>query len=177
MVSLEKVNEIISSFFCPKDPDIEDFLKNKNKAIQLEKLSLSRTYLLFDEEQLKVKNFVLLGYFTLALNIFHFDDLPLSKSQIKKFMGFAQFKEKKEVAVYLIGQLAKNQKYADLFDGKIFLEYAFSEIRNSKKSVDGRLILVESKNLPNLIEFYHKNDFTLIREDTDQLLQFIRVIG
>ncbi len=171
------MNEILSSFSCPKDLDIEDFLKNKNKAIQLEKLSLSRTYLIFDEEQLNQEKFLLLGFFTLALNIFHFDDLPLSKNQIKKFTGFSQFKEKKELAVYLIGQLAKNQKYAYLFDGKFLIDSALSEIIKSQEIVGGRLILVESKNLPQLINYYTENDFTLIRQDTDALLQFVRIIG
>jgi hypothetical protein len=167
------------TFLCQKIKlkSLLDFLKNKNKAIQLEKLSLSCTYLMFDDEKLKAGENILLGFFTLALNIFHFDDLPLSKSQIKKFTGFSQFREKKEVAVYLIGQLAKNQKYADLFDGKVLLEYAFSKIKKYQKLVAGRLILVESKNLTQMINFYAENDFTLIREDTDNLLQFVRVIG
>jgi hypothetical protein len=171
------VNEVLSSFFCSKDQDIEDFLKNKARAIQLEKLDLSRTYLLFDEEQLEVKKFVLLGYFSLALNIFHFSNLALSKSQVKKFTGFPPQIEKKEIAVYLIGQLAKNDTYSDLYDGKVLLEYAFSEIRNSKKIIGGRCVMVESKNFPQLIEFYTENNFNQVRQDTDQLLQFIRVIG
>jgi hypothetical protein len=119
----------------------------------------------------------LLGYFTLALNIFHFDDLALSKSQIKKFTGFAQFREKKEIAVYLIGQLAKNQEYTDLLNGKDLIDSALAEIRKSQEIVGGRCVLVESKIFPQLVKFYTGNSFNLIREDTDKLLQFIRVIG
>jgi hypothetical protein len=43
---------------------------------------------LFDDEKLKAGKYTLLGYFTIALNIFHFSDLALSKNQVKKFTGF-----------------------------------------------------------------------------------------
>ncbi len=127
---------------------------------------MSRTYLVFGVDTGEDK---LLGYFTLALNIFHFDDLALSKSKIKKFTGFYPHKEKKEIAVYLIGQLAKNQEYTDLF--------GLAEIRKSQEVVGGRCVLVESKNLPQLVNFYTENDFNLVRQDTDTLLQFVRIIG
>jgi len=43
MASEEKVSEVISVFRCEKDPDIENFIKNK--AIVYEQKAKSRTYL------------------------------------------------------------------------------------------------------------------------------------
>jgi len=53
MTSKEKVKEVISTFYCSKDYDIESFLKNENKAILYERKSKSRTYLIFDEDGLE----------------------------------------------------------------------------------------------------------------------------
>ena len=39
---------ILSSFSCKRDQDIEDFLKNK--AVEFERLSKARTYLVCDEK-------------------------------------------------------------------------------------------------------------------------------
>ena len=43
----ERVNRLLSSFSCAKDPDIEHFLHSR--AVEFERLSKSRTYLIFDE--------------------------------------------------------------------------------------------------------------------------------
>ncbi|SFR10536.1 hypothetical protein [Desulfoscipio geothermicus] len=48
MASEEKVSEVISVFKCKKDPDIENFIKDK--AIIYERKAKSRTHLIFDEE-------------------------------------------------------------------------------------------------------------------------------
>lgn len=48
-----KLSELLSSFSCEKDEDIEYFLHNR--AIEFEKLSKARTYLVLDQEQLKNK--------------------------------------------------------------------------------------------------------------------------
>ena len=48
-----EVLKLLSSFSCKKDKDIEFFLHNR--AIEFEKLSKARTYLVFDQEQLEHK--------------------------------------------------------------------------------------------------------------------------
>ena len=47
----ERVKRLLSSFSCVKDPDIEHFLRSR--AVEFERLSKSRTYLIFDEDELK----------------------------------------------------------------------------------------------------------------------------
>jgi hypothetical protein len=140
-------------------------------------VSKSRTYLFFD---VTAESDILIGYFTLALQVFSIGDLNLSNSKIKEFDGISAKKYGEKITdlpVYLIGQLAKNHEYADIYNGRDLLESALSEILKSQEFVGGRLVLVESKNEEKLTKFYSNNGFTLIQQDTDKLLQFIRVIG
>lgn len=67
MTSEETIKEVISTFYCSKDPDIESFLKSENKAILFERKSKSRTYMIFDEDGLEGGTFILLAYFTIAM--------------------------------------------------------------------------------------------------------------
>lgn len=46
----ELLSQILSSFCCEQDEDIENFLRNR--AVEFEKLSKARTYLICDESQM-----------------------------------------------------------------------------------------------------------------------------
>jgi hypothetical protein len=145
--------------------------------VRYDKVLKSRTYLLFGTDL--GKN-IFIGYFTLALQVFKIGDLNLSNSKIKEFDGISAKKYGEKITdlpVYLIGQLAKNDKYADLYNGKDLIDSALAEIRKAQEVVGGRSILVESKNEEKLTSFYVNNGFTLIQQDSDKLLQFIRIIG
>ena len=61
------LNSILSSFSCDKDKDIEFFLRNK--AVDFEKVSKSRTYLFCDYQEFSENPIVVLGYFTLSLKV------------------------------------------------------------------------------------------------------------
>ena len=54
---------------CKEDEDIESFLHNR--AIEFEKISKARTYLIVDADKLMAENseFVICGYVSLALKI------------------------------------------------------------------------------------------------------------
>ena len=45
------IQKILSSFICKQDEDIENFLHNR--ALEFEKLSKARTYLVYDSDQLE----------------------------------------------------------------------------------------------------------------------------
>ena len=51
------LRQILSSFSCNKDEDIENFLHSR--AVEFESLSKARTYLICDENQLMETNFLL----------------------------------------------------------------------------------------------------------------------
>lgn len=64
------LKQFLSSFSCIEDEDIESFLNNR--AIEFERLSKSRTYLICDEEQLANNGLdciTIYGYISVALKI------------------------------------------------------------------------------------------------------------
>jgi hypothetical protein len=119
MTSEETVKEVISTFYCSKDHDIESFLKNANKAILYERKSKSRTYFIFDEDGLENGSFVLLAYFTIAIQTLKIPN-GTAASQIRKLDGLYAKKGSEtltEIPSYIIGQLGKNDKYTDKIAG------------------------------------------------------------
>lgn len=58
----------LSSFLCSLDPDVQGFLHTR--AIEFEKLSKSRTYLVLNQDELKdakITDLTIYGYITIAL--------------------------------------------------------------------------------------------------------------
>ncbi len=80
---------LLSSFSCTQDKDIELFLHNR--AIEFEKLSKSRTYLVFNEEELITRNITeqsVYGYISLALKVLSVPD-SVSNHMRKGLDGFS----------------------------------------------------------------------------------------
>ena len=106
---IQRLKELLSSFSCDKDKDIELFLHNR--AIMFERLNKSRTYLLCDNDILREEErFVVLGYFSIALKVL---DLPenISNRSRKNLDGISAKLHGdviKSIPCYLIGQLAKS---------------------------------------------------------------------
>ena len=59
------MREVLSLFFCPKNSDVETFLRDK--AITFEKASRARTYLILDEEALTDGKINIIAYFTVSM--------------------------------------------------------------------------------------------------------------
>lgn len=179
MTSEETVKEVISNFYCLRDNDVENFLKSENKAILYEKKSKSRTYFIFDEDGLKNGSFALLAYFTIAIQTLKVPN-GTAASQIRKLDGLYAKKGSEaitEIPAFLIGQLGKNDKYADKITGYELLEYAFSVIGKAQEIVGGRVAFIECQDKPKLISFYTQNGFTHFRKDPDDgLVQMIRLL-
>lgn len=179
MTSEETVKEVISTFYCSKDHDIESFLKNENKAILYERKSKSRTYLIFDEDGLENGNFILLAYFTVAIQTLKIPNGTVA-SQIRKLDGLYAKKGSEaltEIPSYLIGQLSKNDEYTDKIAGDELLEYALSVISKAQGIVGGRVAFIECQDRPQLINFYTRNGFKHFRKDPDDgLVQMVRLL-
>ena len=77
----DTVFEALKDSFSSKNADVEHFLKNS--AVQSMKLHQSSTYLVMS------KDFVLLGYFTLALKVVRIDANLLSKTEAGKLKRFS----------------------------------------------------------------------------------------
>ena len=105
----EKVGEpelmrMISDFSCPKNPDVEQFLKKS--CVEFTKKNQSVTYLVHDME-----DGVLVAYFTIALKPLTVRDETVSNTVKKKIKRISEFDEQTKsytMSAFLIAQLGKN---------------------------------------------------------------------
>ena len=103
---------ILSSFVCEKDEDIQQFLHSK--AVEFEKLSKSRTYLICDQEQLEntednSESLKIYGYISLALKVLSIPN-EISNRMRKELDGFSSKIHGERISdfpCYLIGQLSR----------------------------------------------------------------------
>lgn len=164
---LSFINEVIETFVCDINKDIEDFLKTK--ALYLEKNNFSRTYLVFNNE---MKPWGLVGYYTIALKNIDLD-IDISNSFRKMISGYTS---KKEAIIYLIGQIGKNTAISSNYqiDGRELMSNAFATIYNAFLLVGGRTMLVECENQEKLKDFYVSFGFRYLCENPDnRLLQYV----
>jgi len=153
--SEEEVSKVLSSFSCKRDEDVESFLRDK--AIIQEKKHISRTYLIFDIEDMQKE---LVAYFTLAISSMEDKDLVCSGNLRKKMNinnGSAQS--------YLIGQIGKLDG-AQKGLGRFAIEKAIDRIVSANAKVGCRVVRVDCR--PPLVNYYKDNGFTLVRQNADR---------
>ncbi|MDD2402389.1 MAG: hypothetical protein PHI90_10375 [Clostridia bacterium] len=170
-----KAQKLISIFVCKRDPDIENFLKEK--AIIFEKLGKSRTFLIFDEEDEKFK---VVAYFTLALQILKIPE-EFSNRKIKIFDGFnAKINGKRitEFPTILIGQFGKNELFKDCITGDKVMRYCLGVMLEGQIRLGGRIVMLECKDIPYLLDFYERYGFLKIEKDYEvgELIQLVKVL-
>lgn len=135
-----------------------------------------RNYFILDEEKFSNGEFGILAYFALSTKVLYLPE-ELSKSQRKKIDGL--YNGVSEVSTFLIGQIGKNDKNKDKVSGAEILQYACDYIEEASEIIAGRVILVELKDNPKLINFYRENNFKLLKNSTEneeKLLQMIKII-
>lgn len=153
-----------------------------NRAIKFEILSKSRTYLVCDQDILRVERRIhILGFFTVALKVL---DLPKQLSNRKRleldgFSAKIRGEVIKAVPCYLIGQLAKNSAAENVVSGAMLMEKAISVIKSVAEDVGGRYVLIECRDDPHLRKFYTDNgfeEFDTIPDDDVPMVQMLRPI-
>ena len=154
-VNRKLLEPLLSSFSCSNDEDIQNFLRNR--AIDFELLSKSRTYLIIDEQQFQnsnsaVDNLIIYGYISLAIKVFTVPETT-SNRQRQQLDGFSAKEHGKQISnfpCYLIGQLARNSNVPkEIINGAELLNFAYDIIAISVDAVGGRNILVECHNNKN----------------------------
>lgn len=178
------LEQFLSSFSCTDDEDIESFLHNR--AIEFEKLSKSRTYLVCDEEQLlnnSLDYVTIYGYISVALKILTIPE-EISNRMRKELDGFSAKIHGvlvHDIPCYLIGQLSRNSNVGkDTINGGELLRYAFDVIAQSVEAVGGRYMMIECHDNEKLLRFYRKNffkEFARIPDGDIPMVQMIRKIG
>lgn len=153
----------LSVFSCSRNTDVESFIRTK--AIRFEKTHNARTYLILDEED---ESGNIYGYFSLSFKEVILQSEEISKAKIKKLDGIS--KNAQKIRVFLIGQLAKDDK---LPDNKLnlsrILDLVYPIILDVQDSIGGRVLLLECEDSPRLISFYQGSGFEILQ--TDDLVQ------
>lgn len=152
------LNKVFSTF-SSINGDVENFLLNK--AVQFEKLDLSRTYLVFTSYKGKS---VLAGYYSITnkpLIISKRNFSKLSSSLRKKLLGMGQKTEREnyEIKSILVGQIGKNFNHKELISGTDILKLSYITINQIYQLIGGRIVYLEVDDDNHLREFYNKNGF------------------
>ena len=174
--------QVLSGFSCPRNPDVERFLKKS--SIEFTKKNQSVTYLIFD-----INSMVLVGYFTLALKPLTVRGETVSNTVKKKLLRVSEWDEKSDtytMSAYLIAQLGKN--FTNGADKKItgeeLLVLAWNKIKEIQYLSGGVVTFLEAENEEKLLSFYRDNRFSQFdtrqtASDTDEaheLVQLLRLL-
>lgn len=183
-VGEDKTKNILSDFFCPKNQDIENFIKKK--AVEFEKHGWSATQLIYASYK---NSWVLIGYYSLALKTLTVENQAVPNSLKKRLKQFATYNpdiKRYIIPAPLIAQLGKNfnNNYNQLITGDELLGMAIGDIKIIQQLLGGKVVYLECEDIVNLIDFYQSNGFvifdkrTLDKDETDikgdYLIQMLR---
>ncbi len=162
LAHIENPQNLIHSFKCTKNKDLEEFLHQK--ALDFEKRGTSKTHLL-------IKDDTIIGYFTLSMKPILTEGI--SKEVIKKIDGFS--KNRKCIYFYLIGQLGLHDDYIGKGIGEFLLFNAIDLIEKSHTIIGGRYILVDAYACTPVIGFYERYGFTSLvtQEESEASVKMI----
>lgn len=156
--SEDVVSSFLSTFSCPLEPFIEEFVQNK--CISAEKIGKTRSYFIIDFEN---KQPLLLGYFALTLKILYLKQISKKKASSLHLSGNTE----QRIPAYYIALLAKNQTYKDQIDGKVILDNAVNIIETAADHVGNHAIWLEAKKQnAGVMAFYLSNKFKEFQEET-----------
>ena len=155
------LNDDLSAFSCPKNPDVERFLKYQ--AIDFTKKNQSVTYLVYSSEDAE-----LLGYFTLTskpitINVNSDKAETISKTIQRKISRVSEYDEQSgtyTLSAYLIAQLGKNYTNGanKRISGKDILGLAVQKIKEMQYIGGGMVMFLEAENSPQLMKFYKEQN-------------------
>ena len=174
--------QVLSGFSCPKNPDVERFLKKS--SIEFTKKNQSVTYLVFD-----VSSMELIGYFTIALKPLTVRGETVSNTVKKKLMRVSELDEQSQtytMSAYLIAQLGKNFKNGaeKKITGEELLELAWDIVEKMQYMGGGMVTFLEAENSERLLSFYQANRFQTFdtrqtatdSEEPHELVQLLRLL-
>lgn len=151
----------LSDFSCPKNPDVEKFLKQQ--AIEFTKKNQSVTYLIYSAEDAE-----LLGYFTLTskpitINVNSDTAETISKTIQRKISRVSEYDAQSgtyTLSAYLIAQLGKNYTGGanEKISGEDILGLAVQKIKEMQYIGGGMVMFLETENSPQLMKFYKKQN-------------------
>lgn len=177
-----RIAQVISTFSCPKNPDVERFLKKS--SIEFTKKNQSVTYLVFDTATMD-----LVGYFTIALKPLTVKAETVSNTVKRKLGRVSELDEQSQtytMSAYLIAQLGKN--FTGGTDNKItgneLLELAWNIVEKMQYMGGGMVTFLEAEDNEKLLSFYKFNRFQIFDtrqtaksfDESHELVQLLRLL-
>lgn len=149
------VNLILSDFSCPKNAEIENFVK-KN-AIDFAKKKMSITHLVMDDQG------DVIAIFTLTHKALEIGNTGISESTKKKIRRYSQLNTDSNsymVSAFLIAQFGKNysEHDGDTLSGNELMESAMEVLRAVQHDVGGGIVYLECEDKPQLLKFYQNDN-------------------
>ncbi|WP_297967940.1 hypothetical protein [uncultured Anaerovibrio sp.] len=173
----EVIEHKLATFSSPKNPEIEDFIRNK--AIRFATGKLSITYLVYDEDTGNI-----LGYFTLTHKSIIITGENLSATSKKKLERYSRM----DVATnnymassFLLAQFGKNYALAkkDRISGAELMELTTGVLVNIQRQIGGGIVYLDCEDREELTSFYKRHNFKQFdnrysTEDNQKYIQFMR---
>lgn len=159
MYGEDSCKTVLSTFMCPLNLDVEDFIHNK--AVEFARQRIAITFLVFKETE---TNSAFVGYYTLANKFVSIASAHLSKTLQKKISKFSQYDDSLErfmVSMPLIAQLGRNFN-SDLpfsIAGADLLFMALQRVLDVEYLIGGKTVYIECNNQPKLFDFYSASGF------------------
>ena len=155
VIGEEGVNLILSDFSCPKNVEIETFIR-KN-AIDFARRKMSVTHLVINEYG------KLAAIFALTHKAVKIQDNILSSALKKKIKRYAQLDEETNsymVSAFLIAQFGKNydEGIEDTLSGNSLMDNAMDILALVQREVGGGVVYLECEDNPKLISFYQNDN-------------------
>ncbi|MDE5818548.1 MAG: GNAT family acetyltransferase [Lachnospiraceae bacterium] len=174
--------QVLSGFSCPRNPDVERFLKKS--SVEFTKKNQSVTYLVFD-----ISSMVLVGYFTLALKPLTVRGETVSNTVKRKLLRVSELDESSDtytMSAYLIAQLGKNftNGAEKKITGEELLVLAWDKIKEIQYLGGGMVTFLEAENEEKLLSFYRGNHFSQFdtrqtasdMDEPHELVQLLRLL-
>ncbi|PPQ49142.1 N-acetyltransferase [Paenibacillus peoriae] len=184
----EKVKRILSDFSCPRNKDVEYFLKHR--AIEFSKQQITQTQLVFLQYKDAPR---LVAYYSLTNKSISVKDDGLSKTLRKRIAKFGTRDTVNKgffLPAPLIAQLGKSftDGLNQQISGDELLKMAINKIVQAQTILGGKVVYIECEDAPRLLEFYSRNGFIQFgkreKESEDEgrivgdyLLQLLKVIN
>jgi hypothetical protein len=159
VMGAQKLYDLLRTFSCPLNKEVELYLKDTSRAVQSSRMSSSVTYLAFDS-----KTNDLLGYFTVMMKAYSVRSDTLNSANKRLISRFSELDSSGNftASVYLIAQIGKNFALPkdSQIEGSELLWSAMDVFRSMKRAIGGKLVMVEREaDRPKLLEFYKANGF------------------
>ena len=172
----EKLIEAFSTFKCPLEVDLEDFLVNN--AIRYEKSNIGKTYLFVNEKALSKGSFVIDAYVTLATKAVDISEMT-SKGKRKMLGNYPGRDDMKTISAFLIGQLGRSENCdKQEVSGEDLLNECYSVFKRARALVGGVVIVLECRE-HMFDKFYARQGFKKLRNElnNDNLFELYKKVN